>query len=141
MEPNLKLFAVQFALFVLLYFVLNKLLWQPLLKLLAERERHMSGALHEADSLKENARLDAERLEQRLGEARNKAAAERGRLRQETLAAEQKILSHAQFEVEAILGQARAELAEASEGARSLLRTEATALSDQIASNITSQAN
>ena len=141
MEPNLELFAVQFGLFLVLYFLLNKLLWQPLLKLQAERERHMSGALHEADSLRENARLDTERLEQRLGEARNKAAAERSRRRQETLAAEQKILSHAQFEVEAILGQARTELAEATEGARGLLRAEATNLSDQIAQTITSQAN
>jgi len=141
MDPNWKLFAVQFVVFVALYFVLNRLLWQPLLALLAERDRHISGALHEADSLRANATVDAARLEERLNDARSKTAAERGKLRQETLAAEREILSHAQFEVEAILGQARTELAEASDAARTLLRTEATVLSEQIASNITGQAS
>ena len=141
MEPNLKLFALQFILFCLLYGVLSKLLWQPLMALLAERERRTGGALHEADSLKENARVDADRLEERLAEARSKAAAERARMRQETASAELKIISHAQFEVEAILTEARTELSAATEGARSLLQAEARALGEQIAQNITGPAN
>lgn len=141
MEPNLNLFVLQFLLFCVLYGILSKLLWQPLMSLLAERERRIGGALHEADSLKENARVDSERLEQRLAEARSKAAAERARMRQETVSAELKIISHAQFEVEAILSEARTELAAATDGARSLLRAEATSLGEQIAQNITGPAS
>ena len=75
-------FLMQFGILMVLMLMLEKILHQPLLYVLAAREQATSGTLGEARALEKLTAVDRHALEERVSQGRHRAQAERERLRQ-----------------------------------------------------------
>lgn len=101
---------VQMGLFVLLMLVLGPLLFRPLLRLFEEREKRTEGARDEARAMQEKAASLLTRYEEELSRVQKVAAAEREKLRTETLRLEAKILEEARVATTKIVDEGRLRL-------------------------------
>jgi len=112
------------------------IIFKPMLKMLAERERNISGFRTEAELMQEEVSSKLEELEQQLAAARAEGQAERSKLRQEALAAEKDMLLAARNKTNEMLEAARGVIAKEREAAQAELRSSAEELSGQIAGTI-----
>ena len=121
--------AYQIILFLVLWVVLNKVLFKPYLHLLAEREAKTTGATHDSGALEHEAlRLKAD-YEGKIAQAQaaKDAIVQNGRQQRE------KILSQARDEATGMLERARNDVATAMEQERRLAVAEvATVASDMV---------
>ncbi|MBN94465.1 MAG: hypothetical protein CL928_10390 [Deltaproteobacteria bacterium] len=136
MEVSALMIVLQAIPFVVAVGGLYLIIFKPMLAMLAERERSIHGYAKEAELLQEEVAGKMTELEDRLVEARAEATAERSRMRQEALNAEQETLSAARTRAEGILDEARAELARETDKASAELKATTAGLSLQIASNV-----
>jgi F-type H+-transporting ATPase subunit b len=97
----------QMGIFVLLMFLLEPLLFQPVLRIFALREERTEGARAKARALEERAGELLKRYEKELERVHRVAAAERERLRQETTALEAEILHEAREATARIVEEGR----------------------------------
>lgn len=126
----------QVILFVLLWLILNRVLFQPYLKLLDERERRTSGAQHDSTELEhEGARLRAQ-YEEKIAQAQSVAAVAREGILQVAREEREKILGQARQEAEQTLAQRRQEIASALVSERRLAAAEAATLAADIAGKV-----
>jgi F-type H+-transporting ATPase subunit b len=126
----------QVILFVVLWLILNKVLFQPYLHLLSERERRTTGAQHDSSDLEhEGARLRAE-YEEKIKAAQTTAYADRERVLQTARAEREKILGDARQEAAQTLERARQEIAAAVAADRTLAAAEAQSIGAVIASKV-----
>jgi F-type H+-transporting ATPase subunit b len=117
--------VLNIALWLVLFFVLRPLLWEPMVKLLAAREGGMQGSRSSAKGAIDEAAAARAEYEAALRSARSSAAGERDKLRHAALTKEAEILS-----------QARAEVAQAIERQREQIRTQREQLSSELAQSI-----
>ncbi len=116
--------AYQIILFLVLWVILNKVLFQPYLKLLAERERKTTGAQHDSGDLEhEAARLKAE-YEEKIAQAQAAGYAAKDAIVQNGRQQREKILSQARDEAVGTLERVRNEVASALEQERRLAAAE-----------------
>ena len=126
----------QVVLFVVLWLILNKALFQPFLAGLDERERRTSGAQHDSSELEhEGAKLRA-KYEEKLARAQSAGASERERILQAARDQREKILAAARLAAEETLAQARSEVAAALTAERRIVAIEAANVGADIASKI-----
>jgi F-type H+-transporting ATPase subunit b len=126
----------QVILFVALGLIVNKVLFQPYLKLLDERERKTTGSQHDSSELEqESARLRAQ-YEEKIAHAQSLAAAERERILQSAREQRERILSAARQEAEQTLAGRRQEIAAALVAERRLASAEAATIAADIASKV-----
>ena len=127
---------LQFANFLILLIILNKLLYRPLLKVLAERRATIDGSHQKAESLQSEIEAKMARYQEQLNEAKVAAGLERQQLKQVAMAEESAILGEAQqkatVRLQAIKEQVAGEAAEA--GKR--LKAEAADMAGQIAGKV-----
>jgi F-type H+-transporting ATPase subunit b len=97
----------QMGIFVLLMFLLEPLLFQPVLRIVALREEKTEGARARARALEERAGELLKRYEKELERVHRVAAEERERLRQETSALEAEILEQARRSTTKVLEDGR----------------------------------
>ena len=126
----------QVILFFVLWLIVNKVLFQPYLKLLDERERATTGAQHDSTELEqESARLRAQ-YEEKIAQAQSVAARERERVLQSAREQREKILAQARQEAEQTLASRRREIATALVAERQRAATEAATIAAEIASKV-----
>lgn len=126
----------QIVLFLVLWFVLDKVLFRPFLKLLEEREGKTAGALHDtADLEREGARLKAQ-YEERITQTQAAGGAAKEAILQEARQRREQVLSQARQEATATLDHARREVARQVAGERQLAAAEAATVARQMASKI-----
>ena len=126
----------QVILFVALGLIVNKVHFQPYLKLLDERERKTTGSQHDSSELdQESARLRAQ-YEEKIAHAQSLAAAERERILQSARDQRERILSAARQEAEQTLAGRRREIAAALVAERRLASAEAATIAADIASKV-----
>lgn len=126
----------QVILFVVLWLILNKVLFQPYLHLLDERERRTTGAQHDSTDLEhEGARLRAQ-YEEKIAAAQTAAYADKERVLQAARAEREKILTDARQEAAQTLERARQEIAAAVAAEKGLAASEAAAIGSEIASKV-----
>jgi F-type H+-transporting ATPase subunit b len=101
---------VQLALFGLLAFVLTKLLWNPYLRVRAERVTRVDGYRKDAHRMEADAATRLARAEAALAEARRLGSGERAVARAEAQAREQTLVAEAQAEAQRTLAAARTKL-------------------------------
>ena len=115
--PDVTTVATNIALFLLLIYPVNRLLVQPLLQVLDEREARTSGALTQASRLGEEARAARIAIEARLVEARAAAQLRRNAVLADGEPRERAVLEAARADangiVESVRTSVQAELAEA----------------------------
>jgi len=128
--------GLQFVNFIILLIVLNKLLYKPLTKIMAERREKIEGSHARAKDLQADIDEKMERYQQQLNEAKALANAERAKLKKAASEEEATMLAEAHEKatkrLQAIKDQVAAEAAEASK----TLRKEAKSLAGQIATKI-----
>ena len=103
----------QIILFVVLWLILNKLLFQPYLHLLSERERQTTGAQHDSSDLEhQGARLKTQ-YEEKFAQAQAAGYAIKDTIVQDGRQQREKILSQARDEAAVTLEKVRNDVASA----------------------------
>ncbi len=126
----------QIILFIVLGLILNKILFQPYLRLLEERERRTIGAEHDSADLEhEGARLRAQ-YEGKIAQAQTAAYAAKDAILQEARQQREKILGQARAEAASKLEQARREIALALEKEKALAAAEAATVAGEMVSKV-----
>ena len=116
--------AYQVILFLVLWVVLKKVLFQPYLHLLAERERQTTGAQHDSSDLElEAARLKTE-YEEKIAQAQAVGYADKEAIVQDGRQQREKILGQARDDAAGALERVRNEVASALEQERRLAAAE-----------------
>ncbi len=126
----------QIAGFIALYFILNTLLYKPVLKTLEERYKKGKGKKKEALDLEAGLRKRLLDYENRLNKAKVKAQEEQLRLKQEGLDTEREILENARKNSQAGFLEAKTKLKEEAKSALSRLKEESKTISKDIAEKI-----
>lgn len=114
----------QIVLFVILWLILNKLLFQPYLRLLDDREHRTIGAQHDSVDLEnEGANLKAQ-YDEKMARGQAAGYAAKDAIAQDARQQREKILGQARDEAARSLEQVRLEIAAAMEQEKKLAATE-----------------
>ena len=126
----------QIVLFLVLWFVLSKVLFRPYLKLLEEREGKTAGASHDAADLEREGARPKAQYEERIAQAQAAGGAAKESILQEARQRRDQVLSQARHEATATLEQARREVASQLAREQQLAATEVATVARQMASKI-----
>ena len=101
---------VQLGLFLVLAYVLTKLLWRPYLRVRTERVSRVEGYRKEAHRMETDASARMAKAEAELAEARRIGSGDRAVARAEARGREQELVAAAQADAQRALGAARTKL-------------------------------
>jgi len=132
LELQVKWFLVLLVNFLVLIYVLNILLFKPLLRLFKERADNVNGALGAAKDMNQKKDETIAKLSRELTDARNKAKGTFEALRGEGANLQKEAFSKAEAEAADILQKARQELKAEAEKARQALKSDVDKFSDEI---------
>ena len=127
---------VQFALFLILFVVANKLLFQPYLQLRERRKAGIEGARADAERMSSQAESKLADYEKQLAGARNRANEEGRKVRAEGLAHEKEVTDKARAQAQKAIDEATAKMRAETDAARLQLLPQASTLAKQIASKL-----
>ena len=127
MNLNATLFA-QMVVFFILWWVVAKFVWPPLVKALDERATKVADGLAAAERGKADLESAKKRAEQALSEARNEGTQRIADAEKRAQLSAEEIKANAQAEAARIIAQAKAEADQQVTRARDALRTEVAAL-------------
>ena len=134
--PDLQTLLINFAVLLLLIYPVNRLLLQPLVAVLQEREARTSGATERAERLADEA-ADARRtVEQRLQAARSDAQARRAAILAQADQEERQLIGAAREEAGREIDAGRASVADELRQASAALKDDARGLAREAASRI-----
>lgn len=126
----------QAVLFIVLWLILNKLLFQPYLRLLEERERKTTGAQHDSVDLEhEGAKLKTQ-FDEKMAQGQAAGYAAKEAINQAARQEREKILSQARDEATRTLEQVRQEVATAMELEKQLAAAEVSAVAADMVNKV-----
>lgn len=131
-----KWFFVLLANFLFLIFILNIILFKPLMRLFEERKEGIEGSLKRARQLNEKKDELMNQLNRELLDANREARRIIEQLTSEGKEKQAEILREAEKEAQEILLKARQEIATATEAARKKLREDIEKLSEEIVNKL-----
>jgi F-type H+-transporting ATPase subunit b len=129
---EIKWFIVLLVNFLVLVYVLNIILFKPLLRIFKEREEGVKGSLDAAKEMDRKKEEGLATMNKELAEARQKAKDVFEKLREDALSKQKSLLSDAEAQASAMLRGAREELKAEAEKARVSLKADAEKFSDEI---------
>ena len=132
LDIHLKWLIVLAINFLVLLFILNAILFKPLLKIFKEREDTVKGALDTAKEMQQKREDGIARLNRELAESRSKAKEVFDSLRSEGIDKQKEILSAAEAEALSILNKAKEEIRTEAEKSRTALKADVDKFSDEI---------
>lgn len=127
-----KWFFVLVVNFLALLYVLNLILFRPLLRVFKEREDTVNGALGAAKSAEGEKERALEDMKRGIAEASQKAKDAFEALRAEGLAKQKDMISAASAEASGIAGKAKEDLRSEADKARKALRADVEKFSEEI---------
>lgn len=127
---------VQFVLFLILFAIANRLLFQPYLQLRARRKAGIEGARAEADRMTAQADAKLADYEKQLTVARDRANEEGRKVRLEAAAHEREVTETARASAQQAIDEAQATMRRETEAARVELLPQADALARAISSKL-----
>ena len=128
--------VVQFVLFLVMLVILNKVLFQPYLRLKDKRQAGIEGARAEADRMVGEADAKLADYEKSLAVARDRASEESRKIRGEAAAHEREVTTKARATATAALDVAQTKVRTETAAARAELMPQADALARQMASKL-----
>ena len=131
-----KWFFVLLANFLILLYLLNMILFKPLLALFKERENATEGSLKAADELLQKKDEAALKLKKEITNARDKAKALYNSIKNEGLEQQKELTGKAQEEAWSMLDEARKKLKEEASKARESLKEEVDRYSEEITNKL-----
>ncbi|MER3447491.1 MAG: hypothetical protein C4291_11935 [Candidatus Dadabacteria bacterium] len=127
---------IQLIIFIATIFILNSLLFKPLLELVEKREKLTTGRIKEAKELREKVDQIAREYRAKLDEIRAEAMEERNKIRREAQAAAEGLIEKAHREAQSLLEEARSKLELEAKGIRERIRPEIEVLAKEMALRI-----
>ena len=127
-----KSFIIMMINFLVLLFLLNIILFKPLLKIFKERDDTVKGNLDAAKDMTSKREESIAALNRDLAEARSNAKETFESLKGEAVSKQKEVHSAAEAEAATILEKARAEIKAEAEKARKALRADVDKFSDEI---------
>ena len=127
---------VQFALFLVLMFVANKLMFQPYLALRERRKAGIDGARAEAERMTAQADAKLADYEKQLAIARERANEEGRKVRGEAATHEKEVTDKARASAQTAIDDASTKMRTETAAARAQLLPQADAIAKQIASKL-----
>lgn len=140
MEINPILIALQVIPFLVVLVGLHFIIFKPMLRLLADREKAIVQDRKDAEKLEGEVQQKMDELEERLAQAKAAANADRRERREEIRQREEEILAEARAEADQMVDQARAEIEREAEAARRTLREESETLARDVATSVLGRA-
>lgn len=134
-EINLTI-VIQVIQFLILIYILNRVLFKPISQVLAERQQKITTWEEKTRDLKETARLSLEKYEYQLTEERVQTREKQEQLTKELKQKEEENLRAASEEAAQIVASTQQALEEERERLRSELRHQATELSQILAEKV-----
>lgn len=128
--------VVQFGLFLVMLVGLNKVLFQPYLRLRDKRTAGIEGARLEADRMVAEAEAKLADYETSLAAARDRASEESRKIRGEASALEREVTGKARAAATTAMTEAQAKVRTETETARAQLMPQADALARQMTSKL-----
>jgi F-type H+-transporting ATPase subunit b len=128
--------VVQLALFLVLYLIANKMLFQPYLVLRERRRTGIEGARAEAERMTAEADSKLAAYEKELAVARSNGNEEGRKLRAEAIAHEKDVTDRARADAQKATDEAQAKMRAQTEAARNELMPQADALARKITSKL-----
>ena len=125
-------FFVLLVLFLSTYFILDRILFQPLLLVFKERRRAIEGSIEEAGEMQQIKEEKLLEFKRGLSDASHKAKAEFEGLRQEGLEKQRELVDAASRKAMGMIEGAREVLRAESEKARAALKGDAEKYAEQI---------
>jgi F-type H+-transporting ATPase subunit b len=129
-------FFVQLGLFLLVLFVLSRVLFGPYLKMRADRDHAIAGSKHEAEKMGEDARAIVGDYDRKFADAKRRGADERNQLHLEGTARERELVGKSRAESQTAIDAARKQIVAETEAGRTALTAEAAPLARAIASKV-----
>src|SRR5688572_3765392 len=129
-------FVVQLVLFLILFVVANKLLFQPYLALRERRKAGIEGARAEAERMTAQADAKLAGYEKQLAVARERANEEGRKIRTQASSDERELLDRARKEAQDATDKAQATMRRETEAARAELLPQAEALARKMTSKL-----
>ena len=129
-------FLVQIVSFLILWAILKRLLFDPMLGVLEERERRTDGNLKVAEELRDQAAALRNEHETSIHAVRRAVTEQSEESRKAALADERQIIAASRDQAAVALNNTRAEIAVQIEKARQRLRGQAADLATQIAEKV-----
>ena len=126
----------QIILFVVLWLILNKVLFQPYLQLLEERERKTTGAQHDSTDLEQEGAKLKTQYEEQISQAQSAGYAAKETIVQEARQQREKILGQAREEAANTLNRLRQEVAAAVEQEKRLASSEVAVVASEMVSKV-----
>jgi len=134
-ELNSTLF-IQIVNFVFLVFILNQLLYKPIIRVVNERKRLVSDAQGEADRFEQSVEQKTTEYEEKLKYAQKESAAEREQLKNEGSEQAKAIMQETTREVAGIVDEFKGKIADEKEQAREILRKQTQKIAAEISKKI-----
>lgn len=128
--------VVQFGLFVIIYLVANKLLFQPYLQLRERRKAGIEGAREEAERMTAQADAKLADYQKQLAIARDRAGDEGRKVRAEAAAHEKDVTDKARATTQKAIDEAQSKMRAETEAARTQLMPQADAIARAMASKL-----
>ncbi len=122
--------------FFALLFILNRLLYKPLLKVLKEREERIDGSLKAAAKSDKDVEEGLSSYEKKIKEAALKGTEAKNKIKQEGLEREKEVIEAARASAAVELGKMQTELEKSKRAALESLKGEAGSISRNIAEKI-----
>ncbi len=132
LDIELKWLIVLLVNFLVLVYILNILLFRPLLGLFKERENSIKGALDAAKQMDRKKEEGLEKMNKELSEARHKAKDAFEKLREDGLNSQKALMAEAEAQAAGMLQKAREELKAEAEKAKTALKADAEKFSEEI---------
>ena len=123
---------VQIINFLILMFILNRLMFRPVLRIINERDRHIEDERDQLSIIEKETRELVDKCASIERDARREANEESSYLRREAIEAVEKIFGDTREEITAIRGKAEAEINAKLEEAHQSLRKEAMILAGEL---------
>ena len=133
--PDERVFYL-IALFILLVFPVNKLLFHPIFRVLDERDARIEGARKRAAQIGAEAEATLGRYRSAVRSAREEAESDRKQVLEEARREQAQLTGSVRSEAEAEINRAREEVAGALDDARSQLREQAQELAREAATRV-----
>lgn len=128
--------VVQIVLFLILWSILRRVLFGPVGRLMAERERRTEGAHAEARALSDEGKALQEQYDAAIAKARAEGEAIKGEIREEAARARNVILSQGRDAATQKIQEIREEVRKEMDAARAVASTNAEALAQEMAEKV-----
>ena len=127
---------IQLVLFLLLIWILNQVLYKPLLRIMDRRKEILDKAQEEVKTVQETIDRRVAEYEEKIRAAKMEAMGQKGDLAKEGAEAAKAITDKAKAEIAAMMGEFQAKLEKELAAAREVLRNQSIRISSEIAEKV-----